>query len=142
MEFLFNDCSIHGQFPTPGDFHIAVDNVMSIRQEIQRFGRDLACHKCLRYAAVTQNHSMEQAIQRMDPNKKKGWIQWLTNIQPTRERKSSVLGMGKLMYQMGFHRYEFTSIGQLMHLALFSYPTLVRRLLATNEHASNLTSQD
>lgn len=82
MEFLFNDLSIHGQFVSQADFHLAVDRVMSIRQEIQRFGRDLACHKCLRSAVVTPSHSMEQAIQRMDQNKQRAWIQWLTRGGP------------------------------------------------------------
>ena len=82
MDFLLNDRSIHGQFHTVNDFFIAVEKLMEIRREIVRVGSELFCHRDIASARVTPHANMPQAIQSMDREKQRAWIQWLTRFGP------------------------------------------------------------
>ena len=82
MDFLVNDLSLHGQFSSAADFIGSVDALMAIRQAIRRSGRDLFCHRGMRDAQVTADLTMPQAVQGMPANKRRAWLQWLTNEGP------------------------------------------------------------
>ena len=58
-----NDLSLAGQFRDIQSFHVAVAQLMRIRQEIHRLGSSLYCHRNLAYAQVTAGAVMQQAIQ-------------------------------------------------------------------------------
>jgi len=82
VDFLVNDRSIHGQFNSVADFFGAVERIMEIRREITRVGSELFCHRGMATAQVTPNCTMPQAIQSMDRDKQRAWIQWLTRLGP------------------------------------------------------------
>ncbi len=82
VNFLMNDCSIHGQFHTTDEFFDAVETLMEIRSEIKRVGSELFCHRDIAHARVTTDVTMPQAIQGMPPEKQRAWIQWLTKHGP------------------------------------------------------------
>jgi hypothetical protein len=89
MGFLMNDLSIHGQFSTVQEFARSVDVLMAIRQAIRRAGSELFCHRELKDAQVTAALTMQRAIQAMSPEKRRAWMQWLTQLGPywTDERR-------------------------------------------------------
>ena len=62
MGFLFNELSVHGQFTDLSAFRTAVGRVMDIRAAVQRFGRELYCHRNLAGNQVTPDAAMQQAI--------------------------------------------------------------------------------
>jgi hypothetical protein len=82
VDFLVNDRSIHGQFNSVADFCGAVERLMEIRREITRVGSELFCHREMANAQVTPHCNMPQAIQGMDREKQRAWIQWLTRFGP------------------------------------------------------------
>jgi hypothetical protein len=82
MDFLMNDLSLHGQFGTSTEFYDAVDTVMKIRATIRKGGRELFCHRSLAAAQVTADQTMAQAIQGLNQNAQRAWIQWLTKGGP------------------------------------------------------------
>ena len=44
VELLFNDLSVHGQFPDVPTFKASIGRVMHIRTVMQRFRLNLYCH--------------------------------------------------------------------------------------------------
>lgn len=82
MDFLINDLSIHGQYLTANAFFDAVETLMSIRRAIRREGREFYCHRGLKDAMVTPELTMAQAIQFMSPEKRRPWLQWITQEGP------------------------------------------------------------
>lgn len=82
MDFLMNELSIRGQFNSVGEFFVAVERLMGIRQEIIRLGSELFCHRNMAAAQVTPQYSMPQAIQSMDRERQRAWMQWLTRFGP------------------------------------------------------------
>lgn len=82
MEFLFNELSVHGQFMNLAAFQVAVSQVMGIRALLQRFGRDLYCHRNLVNSQVTADAVMQRAVQVLDLNSRRALLTWLTRHGP------------------------------------------------------------
>ena len=82
MEFLFNELSIHGQFPDLSAFRTAVGRVMDVRAVMKRFGRDLYCHRNLADSQVTPDAVMRRAVQVLDRNSRGAFLTWLTRHGP------------------------------------------------------------
>jgi hypothetical protein len=82
MDFLFNDCSIHGQFNACEEFVQAADSVLAIRMVIKREGHEVYCHRSLAGASVTSTLSMQEAVQKMPRDTRRIWMAWLTNGGP------------------------------------------------------------
>ena len=83
MDLLFNDLSIHGQFPDVAAFRGAIGRVMAIREIARRqYGRELQCHRNVAHARVTRDSSMPQAIQSLSKAKRSALMQWLARSGP------------------------------------------------------------
>ena len=82
MELFFNELSVHGQFTDLATFKAAVGRVMGIRKLVQRFGRELYCHRTLANGQVTQGMTMPQAVQVLDLNRRRALMQWLNRHGP------------------------------------------------------------
>ena len=83
MDLLFNDLSIHGQFPDVAAFRGAIGRVMEIRDLARRrYGRELQCHRNVAHAPVTRDSSMPQAIQGLSKDERSTLMQWLTRSGP------------------------------------------------------------
>lgn len=82
MELLTNDLSIHGQFSDIATFRAAVGRVMTIRQIVSRFGRELYCHRNIPHAQVTRELSMLQVAQRLTESERRALMHWLTQLGP------------------------------------------------------------
>ena len=75
VDLLFNDLSIHGQFPDITAFRGAIGRVMAIRDLARRYGRELQCHRNVAHAPVTRASSMPQAIQSLSRDKRSALMQ-------------------------------------------------------------------
>lgn len=82
MELLFNDLSIHGQFPDLPTFRAAINRVMEIRQRALRLGRELHCNTNVARAQVTPHLIMPQAIKTFTRDEQQAVMQWLTKHGP------------------------------------------------------------
>ena len=83
VDLLFNDLSIHGQFPDLVAFRSAIGRVMEIRDFARRrYGRELQCHRNVARALVMRDSSMPQAIQGLSRDKRSALMQWLTRSGP------------------------------------------------------------
>lgn len=82
MELLFNELSVHGQFPDLTTFRTSVGRVMVIRSLMRRFGRELYCHRNLVNSRVTQDATISQAIRGLDQNSRRALMGWLTRYGP------------------------------------------------------------
>lgn len=82
MELLFNDLSLHGQFPNLASFRAAIERLMAIRQIAQRFGRSLHCHRNVAQAPVTPAMTMPRAVQALTLEERRVLMQWLTQHGP------------------------------------------------------------
>ena len=82
MEFLVNDLSVAGQFSDTSAFRDAINRVLSMQNIARQFGRDLFCHRNLANAQVTPYLSMPQAIQSLNRNEQRSFMQWLTRNGP------------------------------------------------------------
>ena len=83
MELIFNDLSIHGQFPDAAAFGLAIARLMALREIVrQQYGRELQCHRNVAHAAVTRDLSVPQAIQRMSREARSALMQWLARSGP------------------------------------------------------------
>ena len=82
MELVFNELSVHGQFTDLATFKAAVGRVMGIRKLMQRFGRELYCHRTLANSQVTQGMTMPQAVQILDRNSRRALVLWLNRHGP------------------------------------------------------------
>lgn len=82
VDFLVNDLSMAGQFHDIQSFRGAVGHVMKIRDEIQRLGSSLYCHRKLAYAQVSAEFAMQQAVQRLPMPERLALMQWLTKHGP------------------------------------------------------------
>ena len=82
MEFLFNELSVHGQFPDLSAFRTAVGRVMDIRAVMRRFGRELYCHRNLADSQVTPDAVMRRAVGVLDRNSRGAFLTWLTRRGP------------------------------------------------------------
>lgn len=78
MDLLFNDLSIHGQFPDVATFQVAIGRVMTMRELARRrYGRELQCHPKVAHASVTDRSSMQQAVGRFSREMQSALMQWL-----------------------------------------------------------------
>ena len=78
MELLFNDLSIHGQFPDVATFRAAIGRVMTMRDRARRrYGRELQCHRKVAHARVTSDSLMPQASQGLSRDMRSALMQWL-----------------------------------------------------------------
>lgn len=82
MELLINNRSLHGQFSNPNAFVLSMKQIMAMRDIANRYGSNLHCHRSLVSAQVTQQHSMQQAVQHFDRNQQRAIMQWLTQYGP------------------------------------------------------------
>ena len=82
MDLLFNELSIHGQFPDLSTFRAAVDRVMTMRRLTTRFGWELYCHRNVANGRVTSEMTMPQAVQALDPNSRRALMSWLQRQGP------------------------------------------------------------
>ena len=82
MDLLFNDLSIHGQFPDMAAFRGAIDRVMAMRELTRRYGQELQCHRNVAHAPVTHELSMPQAVQGLSRDKRSAVMQWLARSGP------------------------------------------------------------
>ena len=82
MDFLFNELSVHGQFTNLEAFRAAVGRVMDIRAVMQRFGRELYCHRNLANSQVTPDAVMPRAVQALDHNSRGALLAWMTRRGP------------------------------------------------------------
>ena len=80
MDLLFNDLSIHQQFPDRTSFRVAIGRVMAMRATARRlFGRELRCHRNVVNAHVMPNVTIPQAL---SVNERRAVMQWLANYGP------------------------------------------------------------
>ena len=82
MELIFNELSVHGQFADVATFRTAIGRVMGMRRVVQRFGRELYCHRGLVNSQVMHGMTMPQAVQALDQNSRRALMQWLTRHGP------------------------------------------------------------
>ena len=82
MELLFNDLSIHSQFPDLPAFREAMIRLMGIRSVARQFGREVQCHRNVANAQVTHRHCMQQAINIFNRDEQRAVMQWLTRQGP------------------------------------------------------------
>lgn len=78
MGLLFNDLSVHGQFPDAIAFGVAVARMMGLRKLArQRYQLDLQCHSNVAQAKATRDLSVQEAAQRMGKLERSALMQWL-----------------------------------------------------------------
>ena len=82
LEFIFNDCSIHGQFREIAEFREALARVMTIREVARNFGKNLQCHRNVAYALVTPESTMQSAVQALSNAQRSAVMQWLNRGGP------------------------------------------------------------
>ena len=83
MDLLFNELSIHRQFPDVATFRIAIGRVMALRELARRqYGRNLQIHYGVANANVTPDLSMGQAVQHLSGNERSSLMQWLAQSGP------------------------------------------------------------
>lgn len=82
MQLILNDLSLHGQFQSISDFQDAIRSIMSMRNKIKQFGRELYCHRDVTQAQITHQLTMQKAIQKFDPNERRSIMAWLTQQGP------------------------------------------------------------
>ena len=82
VDLLFNDLSIHGQFPDVATFRVAIGRVMIMRELARRYGRELQCHRNVAHAQVTRGLLMPQAIAGLSRNMRSALMQWLARSGP------------------------------------------------------------
>jgi hypothetical protein len=82
VRFVFNDRSIHGQFPDRSAFHESIGRFMALRDKLRDRGYDIFCSKKLTEVRVTDSEFMRQAVVGMPEARLKALMQWLTRIGP------------------------------------------------------------
>lgn len=82
MQVLLNDLSLQGQFSSIPAFQDAIRSIMSIRNKMRQFGRELYCHRNVAHAQITHDLTMQQAIQQLNQNDRRAVMGWLTQHGP------------------------------------------------------------
>ena len=83
MDLLFNELSIHRQFPDVAAFRIAIRRVMEMRELArQRYGRNLQVHYGVANANVTPGISMQQAVRGLSKDERSSLMQWVAKSGP------------------------------------------------------------
>lgn len=82
MEFVVNECSLHGQFPTVDRFRDALKRLLDIRARIVRERRVLRCHRNLAGAAVSPGFDFRRAVGQMERDLQRVVMSWLQKEGP------------------------------------------------------------
>lgn len=82
MEILFNECSLHGQFPDARSFENSLDALMEMRNTAKKYDREIYCHRQLMYSMVTHQQSLPQIIGSIDRNKASALRTWFGRTGP------------------------------------------------------------
>lgn len=82
MTYIINDLSIEGQFANIYDFKVAIDRVMGMRKMVKRSGRYLHCHRNLLNVRATDKYNFQQAVNKLDTNRRRSIMSWLTKDGP------------------------------------------------------------
>lgn len=82
VSYLVNDLSFHGQFSDLTSFRDAIGRLMTIREIIRRYGRELHCHKGMMSADVMLGKTMQQVIQELTSNQQRSLKSWITQNGP------------------------------------------------------------
>ncbi|MFS8065728.1 MAG: hypothetical protein ACMG6S_05070 [Byssovorax sp.] len=83
MEFIVNDCSLHGQFPTTVQLLEALKRLLAIRNRVEQSGRVVRCPRRLLDAVVGSDMSLRQILGSMpDRNLRSVFLTWLANKGP------------------------------------------------------------
>ncbi len=82
MLILFNECSLHGQFPNIPRFSKALDALMDMRRTAKKFGREIYCCRNYGSSRVTRQLSLLQAVQRIEKNKRRALMTWFDKTGP------------------------------------------------------------
>ena len=82
VELLFNDLSVHGQFPDVPTFKASIGRVMHIRTVMRRFRLNLYCHWNVANRQVTQDRSLPQVIGALDRDSRQALMGWLMRHGP------------------------------------------------------------
>ena len=82
MELIFNDLSLHGQFTSLAAFRDSIRRMMEIRAVGRQFGRDVQCHRNVSSAQVTPNEGVRTAVQTLNKDERRAFMQWLDRLGP------------------------------------------------------------
>ena len=82
VNLLANDLSIHGQFRDRHTFRDALRRLMAIRNVAKRYGREVHCHRNMASVEIMPKVYMQQAIQKLSINERRGVMQWITQQGP------------------------------------------------------------
>ena len=135
MELLFNDLSVHGQFPNDlTGFRDAIGRVMVIRETARRFGRELYCHRNTANAQVTHALNIPQSLKVLKIDQRRGLMQWLTRQGPFWEVVRQHSGDDWLDYNGDI--VTDTAVGEAAHCVFYG----VDRALVSMKPSSWLTS--
>lgn len=77
-----NDLSPAGQFADARSFQDAIGQLMRVREEIQRLGSSLYCHRRLVEAQVAHDCTLAQAVQLLPEARRRALMLWLTRQGP------------------------------------------------------------
>jgi hypothetical protein len=91
MHLLFNELSLQHTCPTDEHFVRAVSHIMKLRTIAQKQSRNIYCHRQITTIEVAPEKSMHQAVQKLDINMKRAFMNWITTTGPfwDDERKHS-----------------------------------------------------
>lgn len=82
MEVLLNELSLHGQFSSVQDFESAIDVIMQAREKLHKFGGVLRCHRNLKHMQVTCELNLQEAVAKIDRNKRTAFMLWIGKEGP------------------------------------------------------------
>ena len=83
VDLLFNELSVHRQFPDVATFRIAIGRVMAMRELARsQYGRNLQVHYGVANANVTPDLSMQQAVRGLSRDERSSLMQWLARSGP------------------------------------------------------------
>lgn len=82
MDFLINDLSLHGQFPSIDEFSAAIGRVMLIKQNLASHGFPLYCHKSILNSTVINDIKLQQAVNMMEVSERRSLMSWVTKYGP------------------------------------------------------------
>lgn len=82
MHFLLNEQSIHRQFNSAGDFHIALSKVMNMKKRLASFELDLKLTRLFYSCEVGNALSLRDAIRKLPKDKRNSVMSWITSTGP------------------------------------------------------------
>ena len=82
MHLFFNELSLQHQCPTQDAFNEAVQHIMRLRRIALKYERRIYCHRQITAIEVSPSKSMQQAVQQLDMNIRRAFMQWITATGP------------------------------------------------------------